>query len=210
MEGREGTAQVGAVIGRADCDIELPDPDVSRRHAIVRGVGQGVAIEDLDSTNGTFVNDKRISEVTGLKGGDKVRFGNTIWRVRGPEASQSTHVAEAPPADETRVASQLSSSVTLPPPQEASIPAAQKATIEDSVPAVQAESDRVDSTPSVIRRALPPDAAAAAAGAPRRFSPAPPRSGRSRSAARRLEAAVASYVVVLVTAVAVAAYLIQR
>ena len=79
MEGRERPAMPGTTIGRADCDVELSDPDVSRRHAVVRRVDGGLALEDLDSTNGTFVNETRISGIAEIAVGDRVRFGNTVW-----------------------------------------------------------------------------------------------------------------------------------
>jgi len=43
-------------IGRQDADLVLQDPEVSRRHALLRRSGKTVVVEDLDSTNGTFVN----------------------------------------------------------------------------------------------------------------------------------------------------------
>src|SRR3954471_9164328 len=87
MEGREIEATPGLVVGREGTDVVLADPEVSRRHAAVREHGDGVAIEDLGSTNGTFVNDRRISGLEPLADGDTVRFGNTVWRLRAPAAS---------------------------------------------------------------------------------------------------------------------------
>jgi pSer/pThr/pTyr-binding forkhead associated (FHA) protein len=89
MEGCNRPATPGTTIGRAGCDVDLNDPDVSRRHAVVRGVDGGLAVEDLGSTNGTFVNDSRISGIVEISPGDRVRFGNTVWRlaaVDGPSA----------------------------------------------------------------------------------------------------------------------------
>jgi pSer/pThr/pTyr-binding forkhead associated (FHA) protein len=81
IEGLERPAEPGVRIGRADTDIELNDPDVSREHAVVRGMDGGIAIEDLGSTNGTFVNDRRIAGIAELRPGDRIRFGNTVWRL---------------------------------------------------------------------------------------------------------------------------------
>ena len=50
MQGLERPASPGVTIGRAECDVDLNDPDVSRRHAVVRRVDEGLAIEDLGST----------------------------------------------------------------------------------------------------------------------------------------------------------------
>jgi pSer/pThr/pTyr-binding forkhead associated (FHA) protein len=81
-------------IGREGCDVLLPDPEVSRRHAVLRTVGDDPAIEDLRSTNGTYVNDVRIQIVTVLREGDEVRLGNTVWRVE--RTGQATRVATTP------------------------------------------------------------------------------------------------------------------
>ena len=89
MEGREQTLDAGATIGREGCDVNLMDPEVSRRHAAIRDQGGSLAIEDLDSTNGTFVNGKRIEVVTVLSAGDTVRLGNTVWSIRSPSAPTS-------------------------------------------------------------------------------------------------------------------------
>ena len=75
-------ATVGTTIGRAGCDLDLNDPDVSRRHAVIREAGEGIALEDLGSTNGTWVNGRRIEGVVTLAAGDEIRFGNTIWLAR--------------------------------------------------------------------------------------------------------------------------------
>jgi pSer/pThr/pTyr-binding forkhead associated (FHA) protein len=81
IEGLERPATPGTTIGRAECDVELNDPDVSRRHAVIRLVDAGLAVEDLGSTNGTFVNERRISGIVELAAGDRIRFGNTVWRL---------------------------------------------------------------------------------------------------------------------------------
>lgn len=92
IEGLDRPATPGTTIGRAECDVELNDPDVSRRHAVVRQVDDGLAIEDLGSTNGTFVNDRRIGGIVQVTEGDRIRFGNTIWRLQ-PVASSGERAA---------------------------------------------------------------------------------------------------------------------
>ena len=47
----------------------------------------GAAIEDLGSTNGTYVNDERTEGMTPVEVGDIVRFGNTLWHVAAPGAT---------------------------------------------------------------------------------------------------------------------------
>lgn len=68
------------LIGReACCDIELPDDSVSRRHASIECIAGGYFLEDLQSRNGTYVNDHRI-ERQRLQPGDRLRFGNQILK----------------------------------------------------------------------------------------------------------------------------------
>jgi ribosomal protein L40E len=63
-------------IGRSpDCDIFLDDVTVSRRHAVVRRGPSGLAIEDLGSLNGTYLNRKRIEAAAGLSDGDELQIG---------------------------------------------------------------------------------------------------------------------------------------
>jgi hypothetical protein len=66
-------------VGRQhDCTIVLADPNVSRHHAEVRPAGDGFAVADLGSTNGTRVNGERIPAPHQLVDGDELRCGNTI------------------------------------------------------------------------------------------------------------------------------------
>ncbi len=60
-------------VGRApDCHIALPEvPSISRKHARLHHRGPTVTVEDLGSTNGTYVNGKMIHQATALKSGDR-------------------------------------------------------------------------------------------------------------------------------------------
>jgi len=62
-----------------DCELELTDDSVSRRHAILRPSEAGFVVIDLGSTNGTYVNDVRV-EMQELVPGDRLRFGNQIFK----------------------------------------------------------------------------------------------------------------------------------
>jgi len=65
------------VIGRLpECAIVLSDPNVSRRHAEIRRVGEAVVVTDLGSTNGTRVNGIPVREQH-LATGDEVTVGST-------------------------------------------------------------------------------------------------------------------------------------
>jgi ABC-type multidrug transport system ATPase subunit/pSer/pThr/pTyr-binding forkhead associated (FHA) protein len=69
-------AQEQLQIGRdADNDVVLDAPIVSRYHALVERIGQRYRVTDLNSANGTFVNDQRIEAATWLKPGDTIRIG---------------------------------------------------------------------------------------------------------------------------------------
>ena len=81
LAGRVVALEAGQVIGREGCDIVLADPEVSRRHAAVRAVESTLALEDLGSLNGTFVNGGRVNGTTVLAVGDTVQLGNTVMRV---------------------------------------------------------------------------------------------------------------------------------
>ncbi|MCS7047611.1 MAG: GGDEF domain-containing protein [Gemmataceae bacterium] len=68
------------VIGRGnDCDILINDHSVSRRHARIQPGADGYYAVDLQSTNGTYVNDVPAS-MCKLKDGDYLRIGNCIYR----------------------------------------------------------------------------------------------------------------------------------
>src|SRR3954449_12697811 len=120
MEGREHSLDPGATLGREGCDVNLMDPEVSRRHATIREQGGSLAIEDLGSTNGTFVNDQRISAVTVLNDGDVVRLGNTVWSIKSTAPAGSTSVGQVQPAaaaPQVTAARAVPSDIQTPAPQ---------------------------------------------------------------------------------------------
>jgi pSer/pThr/pTyr-binding forkhead associated (FHA) protein/tRNA A-37 threonylcarbamoyl transferase component Bud32 len=87
------------LIGRLAADEEGRlggDPEISRRHARVsRGANGQLAIEDLGSANGTFVNGERIAAPRNLRAGDAIRIGRTSLEV-------TEGVAAAPPPEPSR------------------------------------------------------------------------------------------------------------
>ena len=69
------------VIGRReDCDLRIPLGDVSRRHCAIHLKPDGVRLQDLGSSNGTFVNDRRVQE-SPLLPGDRVTIGRLTFLV---------------------------------------------------------------------------------------------------------------------------------
>jgi hypothetical protein len=70
-------------VGReADNDIHLEHPDVSRHHLKLIPNGSELSVEDLGSSNGTFVNDQQIDSVTDLKPGDVLTVGPSEVQLR--------------------------------------------------------------------------------------------------------------------------------
>jgi len=92
------------VIGRQDADLVLEDPEVSRRHAVLRRSGESVVIEDLDSTNGTFVEGERIRKPITVGPGDQVRVGRTTLEIEPDWRAAETVVSPALEPDQTRSA----------------------------------------------------------------------------------------------------------
>jgi pSer/pThr/pTyr-binding forkhead associated (FHA) protein len=89
------------VIGReGDVDLALADDQASRRHARLtpRG-GDDVVVEDLGSTNGTFVNREEVHGPTALAPGDELIVGVTVLQLRGAAevARQPSAVRAVPP-----------------------------------------------------------------------------------------------------------------
>jgi pSer/pThr/pTyr-binding forkhead associated (FHA) protein len=82
------------ILGREDADILIEDPEVSRRHAIVRRSGDGLVIEDSGSTNGTFVNGTPISGPTQLSPGDLVRVGQSEFVLEVPTVASTGDPAQ--------------------------------------------------------------------------------------------------------------------
>ena len=77
------------VVGRSsDLDMVLVEDMVSRRHARIAIADEQIWIEDLGSTNGTFVNGEKIKRAR-LKEGDRVLIGTSILKVIASEAAQS-------------------------------------------------------------------------------------------------------------------------
>ncbi|MEO5651504.1 MAG: FHA domain-containing protein [Marmoricola sp.] len=71
------------LIGRGnDAAIRLDDDYVSTRHARIASSGEQWFVEDLGSTNGTYIGTRRITQATALELGTQVRIGKTILELR--------------------------------------------------------------------------------------------------------------------------------
>ena len=68
----------GAVLGRGDAaEVRLEDPFASGRHAQLTRQGRLVVLEDLGSTNGTYLNEELVTGPQPLHPGDRVRIGDS-------------------------------------------------------------------------------------------------------------------------------------
>jgi pSer/pThr/pTyr-binding forkhead associated (FHA) protein len=71
------------VIGRADrCHVVLDDTYVSQMHARIFARNGSYVLEDLGSTNGTYLNRRRITSPSELQRGDQVKIGKTLMELR--------------------------------------------------------------------------------------------------------------------------------
>ena len=87
------------VAGRSEeCDLVLTEGHPSRKHASVTVKEDGIWVEDLGSTNGTFVNDKLIEAAVKLEPGDIIRFDTDEYELVAPT---TTVVRQAPDPNAT-------------------------------------------------------------------------------------------------------------
>jgi hypothetical protein len=138
------------VIGREGADLVLDDDELSRRHAVVRVVEQGIEIEDLGSLNGTFVNGQRIEGRETLTRSSQIRIGTTEMAIEIPAAAPLTPPAAPGPGSPT---------IVRPKP-------APRATAPDEEPGPDATRIRPVPASARARAAGSQDAPRAGAGAP--------------------------------------------
>jgi pSer/pThr/pTyr-binding forkhead associated (FHA) protein len=82
-EGREFELSGATTVGRdPSAGIVIDDPEASRRHASLSLDGDDVSVEDLGSTNGTFLGRERIAVPTALSAGASIRVGQTVLELR--------------------------------------------------------------------------------------------------------------------------------
>ncbi|MBN1954753.1 MAG: FHA domain-containing protein [Anaerolineae bacterium] len=75
-------------IGRAvENEIVIASKRVSRVHARIRRAGQQLLVEDLGSTNGTFLNGERVLAPVDLRDGDQITVGDVLFILHDPEAT---------------------------------------------------------------------------------------------------------------------------
>jgi hypothetical protein len=67
----------GATLGRGNVEIRLEDPFASSQHARIERQGSVLVLEDLGSTNGTFLNEEPLRGIQPLHHGDRIRIGDS-------------------------------------------------------------------------------------------------------------------------------------
>jgi pSer/pThr/pTyr-binding forkhead associated (FHA) protein len=88
------------VLGRdQSADVVLGDGQISRRHVRVSPSNGGALVEDLESTNGTFVNSNEVHAPVEVRPGDQLLVGVTVLQLRSPEQirAQPSAVRAVPP-----------------------------------------------------------------------------------------------------------------
>lgn len=137
------------VIGRESyCDVLLDDAFVSRHHAQIEFDGRELWLTDLASTNGTYVNDTRLSTPYRLRDGDRIIMGNSILVM---SVGAVEHVTIPPPTSEQEAISE-EDPMTM--PVVIDLPEEEKITPVESLPVVAPPP--ADVGREIIRDGIPP------------------------------------------------------
>lgn len=91
--GRSFDVTSHAVVGRdPTAFVHLNDERVSRRHAIISAEGESVSVEDLGSSNGTWIGDRQVEGSATISLGERVRVGGTTLELREGQATEDQTV----------------------------------------------------------------------------------------------------------------------
>jgi len=83
LKGKTFDLNSETLIGRAEkCHIVLEDTYASQVHARIFSKGEGYMVEDMGSTNGTYLNRQKVTVPTELQRGDHVKIGKTVLEMR--------------------------------------------------------------------------------------------------------------------------------
>jgi pSer/pThr/pTyr-binding forkhead associated (FHA) protein len=98
-------SQEDYLIGRGtDCDLRLRDEAISRHHCSIRNNANEPLLLDLGSSNGTYLNGKRIRSQASLHTGDEIKFGEHAYVVYfGEDEPEAPPIPRPDPAASTRL-----------------------------------------------------------------------------------------------------------
>jgi ABC-type multidrug transport system ATPase subunit len=162
----DAAGPVHIVIGRdPGVDILVESPGVSRRHAQITIQADQCTLEDLGSSNGTFLNGERISQPRRLRNGDVIRLGQSVaLQYQGePQEAAATMMESSPP----RVEQTILESTPLPvepPGLEAPPPPPEQTALDSAQAPVGATMIGEEPRPRVSKAATPPQLAVTIAG----------------------------------------------
>jgi predicted component of type VI protein secretion system len=150
------------IIGRDPAsDFHIQDIEISRRHARLIAQSGGYTVEDLGSTNGTFVNNERIRTITPLRPGDALRLGELVTLIyeadlgldATPPSTQQLRAARAiPPAPAPAQSAAATSQPAAPARRTASLRDFERAAVAPPPPAAPVEPELEPAAPPVRRR----------------------------------------------------------
>ena len=121
--GREVPLAGAVTIGRAaEADLVLGDPGISRNHARITPEGIGAVLEDLGSSNGTFVNGEPVQEPRRLRDGDEIQVGGALVAFVGGTAQTQMMAGTDPDATEAHPGPAAAPPPATPPPANEPIP----------------------------------------------------------------------------------------
>ena len=88
---KDGVPQIKLSLGRStaigrssECEIQVPDLKVSRRHALIYINNSEYCLKDLESENGTFLNGSKINQLSHIKDGDEIQVGDHLFIFNPP------------------------------------------------------------------------------------------------------------------------------
>lgn len=207
------------VLGRENATITLADEQTSRRHAAIRVVAGAVMIEDLGSTNGTFVDGRRIDAVTALSGGETIRLGQATFHIEVEVAPEqvvdpaATRLAKRPEpiADPDQTTLRPRPPAPDPPadPERTSLRSRPSSNVPDKVPAAPAAAPAVPPSPAAAPASVPVRSPAPVDLPFGTFSPPAPKRRRG-AASRKLAPTLVSFATIITTAVALILYFAGR